>query len=130
MKCGGGLSDLGRPFFAPTVLTGMTESMRMAKEEIFGPVAAFFPFQDEDEVVERANNTEYGLASYIYSRDQQETWRVCDALQYGMVAVNEPFLSTELAPFGGIKQSGIGREGSKYGLAEFTEIRYRLLGNI
>lgn len=120
----------GGTFYPPTILTGMTDDMRIAREEIFGPVAALFAFDDEDEVISRANDTEYGLASYLYSRDYGQIWRVSDALEYGMVAVNEPFLATELAPFGGVKHSGIGREGSKYGLDEFIEAKYRLFGGL
>ena len=127
---GGQRSKLGGTFFEPTVLTGMTSSMRMAREEIFGPVAALYSFETDEEVIERANDTEYGLASYIYSNDHHQVWRVSGALEYGMVAVNEPLLATELAPFGGVKESGMGREGSKYGLEAFTEIKYRLLGGI
>jgi len=108
----------------------MTDSMRMAREEIFGPVAPVFTFSDEAEVIRRANDTEYGLAAYIYSQNMEQIWRVTDALEYGMVTVNEPMLATELAPFGGVKQSGIGREGSKYGLEAFTELKYRLFGGL
>lgn len=127
---GGKAHTLGRTFFEPTLITGMTDDMRMAAEEIFGPVAPVFTFTDEGDVLRRANNTEYGLAAYIYSQDQAQVWRVTDALEYGMVAVNDPILATELAPFGGMKQSGIGREGSKYGLDAFTEIKYRLIGGL
>lgn len=127
---GGKAHALGGTFYEPTILTGMTDSMRIAREEIFGPVAPLFAFEDEDEVISRANATEFGLASYIYSQDYGQIWRVSEALEYGMVAVNEPLLSTELAPFGGVKHSGLGREGSKYGLEEFMEVKYRLLGGL
>jgi succinate-semialdehyde dehydrogenase/glutarate-semialdehyde dehydrogenase len=128
--CGGKRHARGGSFYEPTILTGMTDAMRIAKEEIFGPVAAIFAFEDEDEVISRANDTEFGLASYIYSRDYGQIFKVSEALEYGMVAANEPFLSTELAPFGGVKHSGIGREGSKYGLEEFLEVKYRLFGGL
>jgi succinate-semialdehyde dehydrogenase/glutarate-semialdehyde dehydrogenase len=127
---GGRAHALGGTFYEPTILTGMTDSMRITKEEIFGPVAALFAFEDEDEVISRANATEFGLSSYIYSQDYSQIWRVSEALEYGMVAVNEPLLSTELAPFGGVKHSGLGREGSKYGLEEFMEVKYRLFGGL
>lgn len=127
---GGKRHARGGNFFEPTLVTGMTDSMRMAREEIFGPVAPVFTFTDETDVIRRANDTEYGLAAYIYSQDMAQVWRVTDALEYGMVTVNEPMLATELAPFGGIKQSGIGREGSKYGLEAFTELKYRLFGGL
>lgn len=127
---GGQRHARGGTFFEPTLLVGVTDSMRMAREEIFGPVAPVFTFTEEGDVLRRANNTEYGLAAYIYSQDQAQVWRVTDALEYGMVAVNEPLLATELAPFGGVKQSGIGREGSKYSLEGFTELKYRLLGGL
>lgn len=128
--CGGKPHALGGTYYEPTILTGMSDSMRIAREEIFGPVAAIFAFEDDNEVISRANDTEFGLASYIYSRDHAQVWGVSEALEYGMVAVNEPFLSTELAPFGGVKHSGIGREGSKYGLEEFLEVKYRLFGGL
>lgn len=128
--CGGKRHALGGTFYEPTVLIGMTDDMRIAREEIFGPVAALFAFDDENDVVSRANDTEFGLASYVYSQDYGQIIRVSEAIESGMVAVNEPFLSTELAPFGGIKQSGLGREGSKYGLDEFLTVKYRLLGGL
>ena len=127
LETGGDRCGLG---YAPTVLTGMKDTMRIAREEVFGPVAALFSFEEEEDVIHRANDTEYGLASYIYSRDYSQIWRVSDALEYGMVAVNEPLLATELAPFGGIKESGIGREGGNMGLEEFTDVKYRLFGGV
>ncbi len=123
-------SDLGDLFYKPTILTGVKDEMTLCCEEIFGPVAPLYMYTDTQEVIARANNTEYGLASYVFCNDNKEIWEFSDALDYGMVAVNEPFLATELAPFGGVKQSGIGREGSKYGLEEFMEIKYRLLGGL
>lgn len=128
--CGGKRHALGGTFYEPTVLTGMTDSMRIAKEEIFGPVAALFAFEDENEVITRANDTEFGLASYVYSQDYGQIFRVSEGLEAGMVAVNESLLSTELAPFGGVKHSGLGREGSKYGLDEFLSVKYRLFGGL
>lgn len=129
--CGGAKAeDIGTLFYLPTVLTDMRDDMDLCNEEIFGPVAPLYKYKKIDEVIRRANATEYGLASYIYSNDIKEIWDLSDALEYGMVAVNEPFLATELAPFGGIKQSGIGREGGKYGLEEFMEIKYRLIGGL
>ncbi|MEC8794111.1 MAG: aldehyde dehydrogenase family protein, partial [Pseudomonadota bacterium] len=103
---------------------------RIFKEETFGPVAPLFRFQDEEDVIAMANDTEYGLAAYFYARDLGRVWRVAEALEYGMVAVNEGILSTEVAPFGGMKESGIGREGSKYGLDEFVELKYVLMGGL
>ena len=122
--------DLGANFFAPTVLTGATTDMQIFREETFGPVAPLFRFKTEEEVIQQANDTEYGLASYFYARDLGRVWRVAEALEYGMVGVNEGGISTEVAPFGGMKESGLGREGSKYGTEEFTEIKYILMGGI
>lgn len=125
---GGNRHTLGGSFFEPTLIEGAADDMAIAREEIFGPVAVLYSFEGEDEVVERANATEFGLASYIYTQDLGQAWRVSDSLAYGMVALNEPLLATDLAPFGGIKTSGIGREGGKYGLLEYTDIKYRLFG--
>lgn len=122
--------DLGANFFAPTVLTGATTDMQIFREETFGPVAPLFRFKTEEEVIQQANDTEYGLASYFYARDLGRVWRVAEALEYGMVGVNEGGISTEVAPFGGMKESGLGREGSKYGTEEFTEIKYILMGGL
>jgi len=119
---------LGGTFFEPTLITGVKDGARLASEEIFGPVAALYPFESEAEVIKRANDTQYGLGAYLYSQDLGQVWRVSDALEYGMVAVNEALLATDLAPFGGVKESGIGREGGKYGLLEYTDIKYRLFG--
>ena len=102
--------------------------MRVAREETFGPVAPLFRFQTEDEAVAMANETEYGLAAYFYSRDLGRVWRVAEALEYGMVGINVGIISTEVAPFGGVKESGIGREGSRYGIEEYLEIKYLALG--
>jgi succinate-semialdehyde dehydrogenase/glutarate-semialdehyde dehydrogenase len=104
--------------------------MRIAQEEIFGPVATVFRFTEESEAVELANDTPFGLAAYFYSRDIGRVWRVAEALEYGMVGINEGLISTEVAPFGGIKESGIGREGSRYGIDDFVEIKYLCMGGL
>jgi succinate-semialdehyde dehydrogenase / glutarate-semialdehyde dehydrogenase len=124
---GGKADEKGGLFFQPTVLTGVTTDMRLAREETFGPVAPLFKFDTEEEVIEMANNTEFGLASYFYARDMSKVFRVAEALEYGMVGINTGLISTEVAPFGGIKQSGQGREGSKYGIDDYTEIKYLCL---
>jgi succinate-semialdehyde dehydrogenase/glutarate-semialdehyde dehydrogenase len=118
----------GGTFFEPTVLADVTPAMRCAREETFGPVAPLFKFHDEAEVIALANATEYGLASYFYARDLGRVWRVAEALEYGMVGVNVGLVGNEAVPFGGIKQSGIGREGSKYGIEEYLETKYVCLG--
>jgi succinate-semialdehyde dehydrogenase/glutarate-semialdehyde dehydrogenase len=125
---GGRRHALGGRFYEPTVLTGVTPSMAVAREETFGPVAPLFRFKTDDEAIAMANDTEFGLAAYFYGRDIGRVWRVAEALEAGMVAINTGILSTEVAPFGGIKQSGLGREGSKYGIEEFVEIKYLCLG--
>ncbi|WP_172428739.1 NADP-dependent succinate-semialdehyde dehydrogenase [Azospirillum brasilense] len=125
---GGKRHGLGGTFFEPTILTGVTTDMRVAREEIFGPVAPLFKFETEADAIRMANDTEFGLAAYFYSRDIGRVWRVAEQLEYGMVGINEGILSTEVAPFGGIKQSGIGREGSKYGVEDFLEIKYLCVG--
>ncbi len=130
LVCGGRKASAGSLFFEPTLLTGMKPDMLLKKEETFGPVAGLFRFDTESEAVRQANDTEFGLASYFYSRDRAQCFRVAEALEYGMVAVNEPILSTETAPFGGIKESGQGREGSKYGIEDFLEIKYILAGGL
>ncbi|MFC3162056.1 NAD-dependent succinate-semialdehyde dehydrogenase [Ciceribacter thiooxidans] len=125
---GGKPADQGGLFFQPTILTGVTSDMKVAVEETFGPVAPLFKFETEEEVIELANDTEFGLASYFFSKDVSKIFRVAEALEYGMVGVNTGLISTEVAPFGGIKQSGLGREGSKYGIDDYTEIKYMCLG--
>jgi succinate-semialdehyde dehydrogenase/glutarate-semialdehyde dehydrogenase len=125
---GGRRHALGGRFYEPTVLTGVTPSMAVAREETFGPVAPLFRFKTDDEAIAMANDTEFGLAAYFYGRDIGRVWRVAEALEAGMVAINTGILSTEVAPFGGIKQSGLGREGSKYGIEEFVEIKYLCIG--
>jgi succinate-semialdehyde dehydrogenase/glutarate-semialdehyde dehydrogenase len=127
---GGQLHDLGGLFYQPTVVSGVDAGMAFAREEIFGPVAPVFKFSAEEEVIELANATEFGLAAYFYARDLGRVWRVAEGLEYGMVCINDGILSTETAPFGGVKESGVGREGSKYGIDEYVEIKYITLGGI
>jgi succinate-semialdehyde dehydrogenase/glutarate-semialdehyde dehydrogenase len=127
---GGARHDLGGTFYQPTVLTGVTTDMKVTREETFGPVAPLFRFHDDDEGVAMANDTEFGLASYFYARDLGRVWRVSEALESGIVGVNTGIISTEVAPFGGVKESGVGREGSKYGVDDFVEIKYVCLGGI
>ncbi|MCX8995498.1 NAD-dependent succinate-semialdehyde dehydrogenase [Rhizobiaceae bacterium BDR2-2] len=130
---GAGVALGGKPdargglFFEPTILTGVTPDMKVAREETFGPVAPLFRFETEEDVIAMANDTEFGLASYFYSRDVSKIFRVAEALEYGMVGINTGLISTEVAPFGGIKQSGLGREGSKYGIGDYIEIKYLCL---
>jgi succinate-semialdehyde dehydrogenase/glutarate-semialdehyde dehydrogenase len=127
---GGKRHALGGTFYEPTVITGVTPAMQIFREETFGPVAPLIRFSDDAEVVELANRTEFGLASYFYSRDIGRIWRVAEALEYGMVGVNTGLITTEVAPFGGMKQSGLGREGAKYGIEEFVEVKYVCFGGI
>ena len=124
ISIGGKRHALGGNFYEPTLLTNVTPDMKIFREETFGPVAPLIPFDTDDEVIELANRTEFGLASYFYSRDVGRVWRVAEALEYGMVGVNTGLMVTEVAPFGGVKQSGIGREGSKYGIDEYVETKY------
>ena len=127
---GGKRHAIGGTFFEPTVLTDVTPAMKIFAEETFGPVAPLIRFASDAEVIELANRTEFGLASYFYSRDLGRAWRVAEALEYGMVGVNTGLITTEVAPFGGVKQSGLGREGSKYGIDEYVEIKYVAFGGI
>ena len=127
---GGERHSLGGQFFRPTVLAGATTEMKVASEETFGPVAPLFRFETEDQAIEMANNTEFGLAAYFFSRDIGRIWRVSEALEYGMVGINEGIISTEVAPFGGYKESGLGREGAREGLHEFLETKYLCMGGI
>lgn len=127
---GGKRHALGRTFYEPTILKDVTPDMRMAKEEIFGPVASLFRFKTEAEAIKMANDTEFGLAAYFYSRDISRVWRVSGALQYGMVGINSGVISTAVAPFGGVKQSGMGREGSMHGIEEYVDIKYLCMGGI
>jgi succinate-semialdehyde dehydrogenase/glutarate-semialdehyde dehydrogenase len=125
---GGRRHALGGLFFEPTVLTGVTRDMKVANEETFGPVAPLFRFETEDDVIAQANDTIFGLASYFYARDLSRVWRVAEALEYGMVGINTGLISTEVAPFGGVKQSGLGREGSRHGIEDYLEMKYLCLG--
>lgn len=127
---GGKRSSQGECFVEPTILTSVTKDMRVFKEEIFGPVAPLFTFKTEEEAIKMANDTEYGLACYFYSRDIGRIWRVGEGLEYGIVGINEGIISNEMAPFGGVKESGQGREGSKYGLDDYLEIKYLCMGGI
>ena len=127
---GGRRSDLGTCFIEPTILTDVSDDMRVFREEIFGPVAPLFKFSTEEEAIAMANDTEFGLASYFYSRDIGRIWRVGEGLEYGIVGINEGIISNEMAPFGGVKESGQGREGSKYGLDDYLEIKYMCMGGI
>lgn len=126
--CGGRPHELGGTFFQPTILADVTSEMQVASEETFGPVAPLFRFTTEEEAIEMANATPFGLASYFYSRDIGRIWRVAEAIETGMVGINDGIISTEVAPFGGIKQSGLGREGSKYGTDDFVEVKYLCFG--
>ena len=130
LRLGGHRHRLGGTFFEPTIVEKVTPGMRIVKEEIFGPVSPLLRFASEEEAIAMANATEYGLAAYFYSRDVGRIWRVAEDLEYGMVGVNTGIISTENAPFGGMKQSGIGREGSKYGLEEYMEVKYVCLGGL
>jgi succinate-semialdehyde dehydrogenase/glutarate-semialdehyde dehydrogenase len=125
---GGSRSNLGGTFYRPTVLGGVTSDMKVAREETFGPVAPLFRFEDEAEAIALANDTEFGLASYFYSKDLGRVWRVAEALESGMVGINTGLISTEVAPFGGIKQSGLGREGSRHGAEDYLEMKYLCMG--
>ena len=119
-----------RQFYSPTVLIGVTSDMAVFRNEIFGPVAPVTVFETEEEAIQLANDTEFGLASYFYTRDIGRVWRVSEALDYGIVGVNEGIISNEMAPFGGVKESGSGREGSKYGIEDYLEIKYVLMGGL
>jgi succinate-semialdehyde dehydrogenase/glutarate-semialdehyde dehydrogenase len=130
VAAGGARSDLGSCFIEPTVLTNVSRDMRVFSEEIFGPVAPLFRFGTEEEAIAMANDTEFGLACYFYSRDVGRIWRVGEGLEYGIVGINEGIISNEMAPFGGVKESGQGREGSRYGLDDYLEIKYMCMGGI
>jgi succinate-semialdehyde dehydrogenase/glutarate-semialdehyde dehydrogenase len=127
---GGKRHALGGSFFEPTILTGVTSAMVLAREETFGPLAPLFKFQSEADAVAIANDTEFGLAAYVYTRDLARSWRVSEAIEYGIVGLNTGIISTEVAPFGGIKESGMGREGSKYGILDYTEMKYICVGGV
>ncbi len=127
---GGAKHEAGENFYQPTLVTGVTPDMRIVREEIFGPVSPIVRFKDDDEAVAIANDTPFGLAAYFYARDAARIWRIMESLEYGMVGINEGIISTESAPFGGVKESGVGREGSRYGIDEYLEIKYALLGGL
>jgi succinate-semialdehyde dehydrogenase/glutarate-semialdehyde dehydrogenase len=127
---GGKRHALGGTFFEPTILTDVTPKMLVAREETFGPVAPLFKFESEAQAIAMANDTEFGLAAYVYTRDLARSWRVSEAIEYGIVGLNTGIISTEVAPFGGVKESGIGREGSKYGILDYTEIKYVCVGGV
>src|SRR6266478_6405682 len=130
VSLGGKRHALGGTFFEPTILTQVTPKMLVAREETFGPVAPLFKFQTEAEAIAMANDTEFGLAAYLYTRDLARSWRVSEAIEYGIVGLNTGIISTEVAPFGGVKESGIGREGSKYGILDYTEMKYVCVGGV
>jgi succinate-semialdehyde dehydrogenase/glutarate-semialdehyde dehydrogenase len=127
---GGKRHALGGTFFEPTIITNVKPDMLVAREETFGPVAPIFRFKDDEEAIRMANDTEFGLASYFYTRDLARAWRVSERLEYGLVGINTGLISTEVAPFGGVKESGIGREGSKYGILDYTELKYVCVGGV
>jgi succinate-semialdehyde dehydrogenase/glutarate-semialdehyde dehydrogenase len=127
---GGRRSEKGACFIEPTILTNVSDDMRVFREEIFGPIAPLFKFRTEEEAIAMANDTEFGLACYFYSRDIGRVWRVGEGLEYGIVGINEGIISNEMAPFGGVKESGQGREGSKYGLDDYLEMKYMCMGGI
>ena len=127
---GGKRHALGGTFFEPTILTGVTSEMLVAREETFGPIAPLFKFHSEAEAISMANDTEFGLAAYLYTRDLARSWRVSEAIEYGIVGLNTGIISTEVAPFGGVKESGTGREGSKYGILDYTEMKYICVGGV
>jgi succinate-semialdehyde dehydrogenase/glutarate-semialdehyde dehydrogenase len=127
---GGGKHALGGLFFEPTVLADVTPAMLVAREETFGPVAPLFRFKDEAQAIQMSNDTEFGLASYFYGRDIGRIWRVAEALEYGIVGINTGLISTAEAPFGGVKESGLGREGSKYGIEDYLEVKYLCMGGL
>jgi len=130
LETGGKAHALGGLFYEPTVLSHVSADMKVMREETFGPVAAVVKFRSEEEVIAAANDTDFGLASYFYSRDIGRVWRVAEKLEYGMVGINTGIISNEVAPFGGVKQSGLGREGSKYGIDEYLEIKYLCMGGL
>ena len=127
---GGKRHTLGGFFFEPTLLTEVTADMKVSTEETFGPVAPLYRFKTDEDAIRLANNTEFGLAAYFYARDIGRVWKVAEALETGMVGINVGILANEVAPFGGVKQSGLGREGSKYGIEDFLEIKYLAMGGI
>lgn len=127
---GGKRIDGAGTFFTPTVLTGVARGMKVAREETFGPVAPLFRFETVEDVIAQANDTEFGLAAYFYAGDLKKVWRVAEALEYGMIGINTGLMSSETAPFGGIKQSGLGREGSRHGADDYLEMKYLCIGGV
>jgi succinate-semialdehyde dehydrogenase/glutarate-semialdehyde dehydrogenase len=127
---GGKRHEKGGQYFQPTVLADVTTAMKVTREETFGPVAPLYRFKTEEELLRLANDTEFGLAAYFYSRDIGRIWRVAEGLESGIIGINVGIISNEVAPFGGVKESGIGREGSKYGMEEFLEVKYLCMGDI
>ena len=127
---GGSRHERGGTFFQPTVIKHVKVNMDVSNEETFGPLAPLFKFSNEDEIIEMANATEFGLAAYLYSRDIGRVWRMSEALEYGIVGINTGIISTEVAPFGGMKESGFGREGSKYGIEDYVEVKYLCVAGI
>jgi succinate-semialdehyde dehydrogenase/glutarate-semialdehyde dehydrogenase len=127
---GGQRHQRGGNFFEPTILADVTSEMMIAREETFGPVAPLFRFKTEDDVIAMANDTPFGLAAYFYARDVGRVWRVAEALECGIIGINEGIISSEVAPFGGVKESGVGREGSSHGVEEFLEMKYLLMGGL
>jgi succinate-semialdehyde dehydrogenase/glutarate-semialdehyde dehydrogenase len=127
VRTGGTAHALGGTFFTPTVLTGVTQAMRVAREETFGPLAPIFRFETEEEAIAMANATEFGLAAYLFTEDRRRIWRVSEQLETGMVGINTGLISNEVAPFGGVKQSGLGREGSRHGIEDYLELKYLCL---
>ncbi len=125
-----GRHERGGTFYQPTVLTGVTTDMKVTREETFGPVAPLFRFETEEEAIAMANDTPFGLAAYFYARDLGRVWRVGEGLETGIVGINTGIISTEVAPFGGVKESGVGREGSHYGMDEFLEVKYLCMGGV
>ena len=121
---GNAKDDMGGNFFGPTIVIGVTQDMKVAKEETFGPMAPLFKFENEDDVIAMANDTIFGLAAYFYAKDLSRVYKVAEALEYGIIGVNTGIISTEVAPFGGVKQSGLGREGSHHGMDEYLELKY------
>jgi succinate-semialdehyde dehydrogenase/glutarate-semialdehyde dehydrogenase len=127
---GGKKHAAGENFYEPTILSGTTPDMLIFREETFGPVAPVCRFSTDEEAITMANDTEFGLASYFYTRDIARVWKVAEALEYGIVGINEGLISTEVAPFGGVKESGLGREGSKYGIDDYLELKYLCIGGV
>ena len=127
---GGKFGEQGEQFIEPTILCNVTDDMRIFREEIFGPIAPIYKFSTEEEAIKMANDTEFGLAAYLYTKDQGKSWRVSEAIDYGLVGVNETAITSAFIPFGGMKESGQGREGSRYGIDDYVEVKYICLGGL